>query len=74
MKRRSFLKVIGAATAALGVGIKTASVAQAKARWQESYSHWNEPLKGYDRRKYVKRDVHHSYLKKGPEGKLHQID
>jgi len=69
MKRRTFLKVLGAAAAALGAG-----VAVAAEKTKEVYGHWNEGFKGEDRRRWIKRDSKWSYLHKGPDGKLTKTD
>ena len=60
MKRRSFIKVIGAAAGAI-----TAGVAVTVTKAKENYSHWNQPLKGDDRRRYVKRDSIYSEVREG---------
>jgi hypothetical protein len=63
MKRRTFIKALGALTAALGIPVSVAKT-------EEKYDHWNQPLKGADRRSWLPRSGIFSYLHKGPEGKL----
>jgi len=67
MKRRTFLKALGALGAALSIPLKS------KAE-EEHYDHWNQPLKGNDRRRWLPRTGIFSYLHRGPEGKLKKTD
>jgi len=67
MKRRTFLKALGALGAALSIPVKAEKT-------EEKYDHWNERFKGADRRRWLPRTGIFSYLHKGPEGKLKRTD